>query len=78
MADPTLVLLSLPIEFEGPDGTEFGRCCVKNREVDVVAQVDPDEDEEEEVRANDDGIQVIQGFRGLVTKEREGFSEKTF
>lgn len=44
VGDPALVLLRLPVELVGPNGAEFGEDGVEDAQVDVVAEVDPDED----------------------------------
>lgn len=66
LRDPALVLLRVPVQFERTDGGEFAiDHGPEDAEVDVVAEVSPDEDEEAKVRANDGGIKVVQGFRRL-------------
>lgn len=60
-----LVLLGLPIELERAYGAEIGEGRVEEDQVDVVAQVDPDEDEEAEVGSDDGGVEVIECFGGL-------------
>lgn len=65
MGDPALVLLGLPIELEGSDGAEFGEGRVEDGQIDVVAQVDPHEDEEAKVGADDGGVEVVECFRSL-------------
>ena len=49
LAEATLVLLGFPVEVEGTNGGEGGEDGEKDDEVDVVAEVDPDTDEEGEV-----------------------------
>lgn len=71
MRDPTLVLLSLPVELEGTDGTEGGEGGVDDEEIDVVAEIDPDQDEEGEERDHDWGGDVVERFGSLVGKKGE-------
>ena len=65
LADPALVLLGDPVEVEGADGAEFGEGGVEDDEVEVVAAVDPDADEEGEVGDGDAGVEVAADFGGL-------------
>lgn len=65
LADPALVLLGCPVEFEGSDRAEFGQCRPEDAEVDEVAEVDPDADEQGEVGPDEDGVEVVEGFGGL-------------
>jgi hypothetical protein len=58
-------LLASPVEFEGAEGLELREDCVEDDEVDVVAEVGPDADEEAEVGDRDGGVEVIEGFGGL-------------
>lgn len=67
MADPAFVLLGLPVEGEGADGSEGGGDAVKDAEVDVVPEVDPDADKEGEVGGYDAGVKVREGFGCLVS-----------
>lgn len=59
------VFFGFPIEDKGADGAEFGKCSVEDGEVEVVAGVDPDGDEEGEVGAYDWVVEVVEGFGGL-------------
>ena len=52
LADPAFVLLSLPVQLEGTDGSEFGQNCPEDLQVDKMPQVNPDRDEEAEIRSN--------------------------
>lgn len=58
-------MLASPVEFEGAEGLELREDCVEDDEVDVVAEVGPDADEEAEVGDRDGGVEVIEGFGGL-------------
>ena len=58
LADPTFILLRDPIQIKGSNGAELGEGGVKDYKVEVVAAVDPDADEEGEVRDGDGGIEV--------------------
>ena len=62
LADPALVLLGLPVEFEGADGAEGGEDGPEDDKVDVVAEVGPHEDEEGKVWDYDGGGDVVEGF----------------
>ena len=68
MADPAFILLGVPVEFEGADGAEGGEGGVEDDEVDVVAEVDPDADEEGEKGEYEGGVEVVQGF-GCLEKQ---------
>lgn len=59
LADPALVLLCFPVELPGADGAEGGEDGVEDAQVEVVAQVAPDQHEEEEVGAYDGGVDVV-------------------
>lgn len=65
MAEAGFVLLAGPVEFEGAEGLELGDGRVEDYEVDVVAEVGPDGDEEAEIGDCDGGVQVVEGFGGL-------------
>ena len=69
LGNPALVLLRVPVELEGADGAEGGGDAVEDVDVDVVAQVDPHEHEEDEVRGYNGGIDVGEGFGGLDYRE---------
>ena len=62
LTDPAFVLIGFPIEFERADGAEFGEGGVQNYEVDVVAKIGPDDDEEGEVRDDERRVNVVEGF----------------
>ena len=62
------------MEVVGPDGGEFvgraeaqteGRQAVQDAEVDEVAQVGPDADEDGEVGPCEDGVEVVEAFGSL-------------
>ncbi len=65
LREPALVLARLPVDLEGADGLELGQDGVEDAQVDVVAEVGPDEDEEAEVGPAVDGVEVVEGFGGL-------------
>lgn len=65
LRDPALVLLGLPVELERAHGAELGQGRVEDGQVDVVAQVDPDEDEDTKVGADDGRVKVVEGLGGL-------------
>ena len=69
LADPTFVLLRDPIQLKGPDGAEFGQRSVQDDDVEVVAAIDPDADEEGEVGDGNGGVEVAADF-GRLSKER--------
>lgn len=61
-------MLSFPVQGEGSHGAEGtgGEADGgEDDEVDVVAQVDPDEDEEAEIWHCDGGVDVVESFGGL-------------
>lgn len=66
MREGAFILLPVPVELVGAEGAELGEGCVENDEVDVVAEVGPDEDEEAEVGDCDGGGEVVEGFGGLL------------
>lgn len=57
--------MGFPIEIEGANGGEGGGDAVEDEDVDVVAEVDPDEDEGGEVGGYDAEVEVGEGFGGL-------------
>lgn len=57
-----LVLLGGPIQFIGADGFEFVELGVEDAQVQVVAQVDPGDNEEAEVGPDKGMIEVVEGF----------------
>jgi hypothetical protein len=63
--DPAFVLFGFPVEFVGADSFEFIEFGPEYFEVEVMAEVDPCEDEEGEVRADEGVVEVVEGFRGL-------------
>lgn len=65
MRQSALVLLGLPDDAVGADGLEFVPFGEKDAEVEVVAHVDPDDDEEAEVGADEGMVDVVQGLRSL-------------
>lgn len=56
MGERAFVLLGLPVEVEGANGAELGEGCIENGKVDVVAEVNPDQDKEAEIGADDGGV----------------------
>ena len=65
MRDPAFVLLRFPIELVRTDACEFGKGREEDTEVYVVAEVNPDADEEAEIGDYDGRVQVVEGFGGL-------------
>lgn len=64
LADPALVLLRLPVELKGPNGSKLGEEGDDDLDVDVVAQVDPDADKGEKVRRNQKVVEVVEHLGG--------------
>lgn len=65
LADPAFVLLRVPVEGEGAhvgEGAPGEDDGADDEEVEVVAEVDPDADEEGEVRDGDGGGEVVECF----------------
>ncbi len=62
MGERAFVLPRFPVEVEGADSAELGEGCIEDDYVDVVAEINPDDDEEAEIRANDGGVQIIECF----------------
>lgn len=62
MTDPAFVLLGVPVQVKGADGGVGGGDAVEDDDVDVVAEVDPDGDEEAEVWGDDVGVEVGESF----------------
>lgn len=62
LTDPTLVLLSLPVELKGTNGAELGQHSPKDLQVQVMTQVNPPSNKHGEVRRSDERIQVVQGL----------------
>ena len=46
-------MLGFPVEFVGADGAEAGQSCPEDVQIQVVAEVEPDGDEEAKVRSGD-------------------------
>ena len=65
MAQAGFILLAGPVEFERAEGLELCEGRVEDDEVDIVAEVGPDGDEEAEVGDCDGGGDVVEGFGGL-------------
>ena len=59
LADPALVLLRFPVEFKGTNGFEGCENGPDDLEVNVVTRVAPDAHEDEEVRTDNGGVDVI-------------------
>ena len=55
-------MLGFPVEFEGANSAEGGEGGIEDDEVDVVAEVDPDADEEGEEGEYEGGVEVVEGF----------------
>lgn len=53
LRDPAFVLLGFPVEFVGADGAEAGQSCPEDVQIQVVAEVEPNTDEEAKVWASD-------------------------
>ena len=62
LREEALELTGLPVELKGADGAEFRESCVEDGQIDIMAEVDPDEDEEAEIGADDGGIKVVESF----------------
>ena len=62
LADPAFVLLSLPVQLKGANIFEVVQSGDKKSNVEIVTHVGPDEHEEGEIRDNQGGVEVIQGF----------------
>ncbi len=58
-------MLRLPVQLEGAYGPEGGEDGVENIEVDVVAKIDPDTNEEGEPGHDDGMMRVVERFGGL-------------
>lgn len=63
---PAFELAAGPVQLVGPDRAEFGEDGVDDFEVQVVAQVDPDENEKGKVGCLHHAVNVVQGFGGLL------------
>ena len=76
LRNPAFILLCLPVELEGADGAESGEDGVEDYQIHVVPEVDPDAHEEGEVREDQWGVYVVEGFGCLVSDQipdlREG------
>ncbi len=59
MREFAFVVSGFPVEEEGANGAKFGEDGVQDAEVEVVAGVDPDEDEEGEVGAYERVVEVV-------------------
>lgn len=60
-----LVLARLPVDLVGADRLELGEEGEEDAQVEVVAQVDPDDHEGEVVGAGEGVVEVVEGFGGL-------------
>lgn len=69
LRDPAFVLLRLPVKLEGADGAEGGEDGVEDYEIHVVAEVDPDADEEGEVGQDEGGVYIVEGFGRLASDQ---------
>lgn len=65
MTEGGFVLLAGPVEFERAEGLKLREGCVEDDEINVVAEVGPDADEETKVGDGDGGVEVVEGFGGL-------------
>ena len=65
LGNPALVLLGGPVELEGPARGEVGEDGDQDAQVDVVAQVDPDADEEDKVGDRDGRAEIVEDLGGL-------------
>ena len=65
MADPTLVLLGVPVKLKGTNCAESGQSGVDDSQINIMTQIDPYTGEEDKVRYCDDRVEVAKGFRGL-------------
>ena len=54
-----------PVELVGTHGLELVEFGPEDSKVDIMAQIDPHEYEEGKIRANEEVIEVVKGFRGL-------------
>ena len=70
LREAAFVLFLFPIQREGADGAELGQVGVEDAQVEVVPGVDPDADEDGEVRADDPVIEVVEGFGCLSVQAR--------
>ena len=52
-------MLGRPIELVGSDSFENGKCGVKDAQIDVVAEVNPDADEKGEERNGEWRVEVV-------------------
>lgn len=59
-------MLCLPVELERADVAELSEGRPKDAEINIVPQIDPDHNEEGEVGSHDYGIEVVEGFGGLL------------
>lgn len=66
MTEPAFVLLRLPIQFEGAYGPKGSEDSVENIEIDVVAKIDPDANEQGEPGHDDGMMGVVEGFGRLL------------
>lgn len=64
LAERALVLLRVPVELEGADGAELSEEGVDDLEVDEVAEIDPDEDEDGEEGRGDGVVEVVKALGG--------------
>lgn len=64
LAETALVLLGLPVDFEGTDSLKLGKERPDYLEVDVVTEVDPHGHEESEVRGDERVIDVVKSLGG--------------
>lgn len=65
LRDPAFVLLGLPVEFEWADGGKFGDNRPEYFEVQVMSHVCPDTHEQEEIGADEGGVEIVEDFGRL-------------
>lgn len=65
LTERALVLLRLPVQLKGAYGPEGGEDGVEDIEVDVVAKIDPDANEEGKPGHDDGMVRVVEGFGRL-------------
>ena len=73
LADPALVLLSLPVEVEGPDSAELCECRVENVQAEIMAGINPDAYEKGKVGFDNERVKVIERLGRLQHGYEWGF-----
>lgn len=64
LAEAALVLLGLPVELKGPNSLKLGEQGPEDLDVDVVTEVDPGGDEDEEVGDDEGVVEVVERLGG--------------